>query len=61
MKILTNKKQQHLMALIYKAQKSIEAEDFINATYFLAEIAEEVLSLDQLCVLRDEICNIKDD
>ena len=56
MKILTNKNQQRLMALIYKAQKSITAEDFCRATDFLADIAGEVLSLGQLCVLKDEIC-----
>ena len=60
MKILTNKNQQRLMALIYEVQKSITAENFCRATDFLCDIAGEVLSLCQLCALRDEICNIKE-
>jgi len=56
MKILTNKKQQRLMALIYKAQKSAICGDFCKLTDLLAEIAGEVLTLGQLCALKDKIC-----
>lgn len=56
MKILTNKNQRHLMALIYKAQKSATCGDFCKVNGLLAEIAREVLTFEQLCVLVDEIC-----
>ena len=54
MKILTNKKQQHLMTLICEAQKSAERNDFSKVIDFLAKIAGEVLTFEQLCVLAGE-------
>ena len=55
MKILTNKKQQYLMDLISKAQKSAERDDFITVTACLAELACEVLTFKQLCILIDDM------
>ena len=55
MKILTKKKQQYLMAYLFKAQKAVQRNDFCEATNQLANIAGVVLTLEQLIILRDEL------
>jgi len=56
MKILSSKKQIKVMDLIYKAQMYAREDNFIKITDCLADIAGEVLTLGQLCFLKDAIC-----
>lgn len=53
MKILTNKKQDKIMKLVYKLQLAINENDFCKSTDLLCEIAGETLSLDRLICIRD--------
>lgn len=55
MKLLTNKKQTRIMALIREAQKGALEHDFFKVTDCLAEIAGEVLTFGQLFALKDAI------
>ena len=56
MKFVTKKEQERLMLLIYKAQKSALKDDFCSVTDYLCDIAGIVLTIDQLCTLKDKIC-----
>lgn len=60
MKILTNKKQDKIMKLVYNLQLAINEDDFCKSTDLLCEIAGETLSVDRLICIKEMLEN-KDD